>query len=159
MLRIATLLFAGIALVSAGEKPRNNSIVPKGAVELSPGLFRYTDGAGKIWLYRNTPFGYVKSAENSDKSRTKAAVAATADSAGAETESPFGPSKAAAPRPVVPEQPGLTTVKEDGDVLRFERKSPFGSYKWTRKKTELTSAEQAIWERSRKDDETAAGSK
>jgi hypothetical protein len=47
----------------------------------------------------------------------------------------------AKPRPAVDFK-----VTEEGDSLRFERPSPFGVRKWTRKKTELTEMETAAWE-------------
>ena len=44
-------------------------------------------------------------------------------------------------------QPSVSfKVTEEGDSLRFERPSPFGVRKWTRKKTELTEMETAAWE-------------
>jgi hypothetical protein len=42
--------------------------------------------------------------------------------------------------------PVTVKVTEEGDSLRFERPSPFGVRKWTRKKTELTEMEKAAWE-------------
>src|SRR5258708_36009092 len=34
--------------------------LPSGAKQVEPGLYRYTDGQGKTWMYRNTPFGLAK---------------------------------------------------------------------------------------------------
>jgi hypothetical protein len=31
--------------------------VPQDAVETSPGLYRWTDKDGKVWMYRRSPFG------------------------------------------------------------------------------------------------------
>src|ERR1039458_9646800 len=31
--------------------------IPKGAVETTPGFYRWTDKDGKVWTYRRTPFG------------------------------------------------------------------------------------------------------
>ncbi len=31
--------------------------IPKGANEVEPNLFRYTDPQGKTWIYRKIPFG------------------------------------------------------------------------------------------------------
>src|SRR5437016_3293580 len=31
--------------------------IPKEAVEIDPGTFRYTDSDGKKWIYRKTPWG------------------------------------------------------------------------------------------------------
>ena len=37
-------------------------------------------------------------------------------------------------------------IIEDGDSLKFEREGPFGTYKWSKKKTELSDQEKAAWE-------------
>ena len=37
---------------------------------------------------------------------------------------------------------------EDGDVIRFERPSPFGTYRWQKKKSDLSPDEHQAWERS-----------
>ncbi len=49
-----------------------------------------------------------------------------------------------------PPDPALdsTSVKEEGDSLRFSRSGPFGTYSWVKKKTELDKAETIIWERA-----------
>ena len=36
--------------------------------------------------------------------------------------------------------------KEIGDSIRFERPSPFGVYRWTKKKADLTMEERKLWE-------------
>jgi hypothetical protein len=36
------------------------SVIPKGATQLEPNLFRYTDAQGKTWYYRRFPFGVSK---------------------------------------------------------------------------------------------------
>jgi hypothetical protein len=36
------------------------SVIPKGATEVEPNLFRYTDPQGKTWFYRRFPFGVSK---------------------------------------------------------------------------------------------------
>ena len=41
-------------------------------------------------------------------------------------------------------------MTERGDVLEFERASPFGSYKWKAKKSELKDSEREAWERSKR---------
>ena len=43
-----------------------------------------------------------------------------------------------------------TKAVEAGDVIKFERPSPFGPYRWEKKKTDLTDDEKAAWEASRK---------
>ena len=34
--------------------------LPRGAVEVQPGTWRYTDQQGRNWIYRNTPFGIAR---------------------------------------------------------------------------------------------------
>ena len=34
--------------------------IPAGAVEIEPYMYRYTDAAGKNWIYRKTPFGVMR---------------------------------------------------------------------------------------------------
>lgn len=48
---------------AAARQPRKTIVVPtvpKGAVQTSPGLFRWTDPDGQVWMYRSTPFGVSK---------------------------------------------------------------------------------------------------
>lgn len=91
--------------------------VPDAAVEVQPYLFRYTDSAGKTWMYRDTPFGLRKW---QDTSATSAAT-----------------QPAHADRIPV-------TITDLGDSYRFERVTPFGSRTWTHKKTELTDDDKAL---------------
>lgn len=35
----------------------------------------------------------------------------------------------------------------DGDVIRFERPTPFGMFRWQKKKSDLNEMEQAVWQR------------
>ena len=95
--------------------------IPKGAVEVEPGTFSYTDSDGKKWLYRKTPWG----------------VARWEDKPNADT-------KAKAPEPGE-----YITAVEDGDIVRFERPGPFGVYKWQKKKSELDENERAALEKAR----------
>jgi hypothetical protein len=173
IMRIFTLLLMCISIGFGSENPDG---VPKGAVAISPIEYRFKDTKGKTWIYRQTPFGYSKSEEK-----------AAAVSNGGETPTPFGASVKAAPaeepRANAPnpfgsydasrndsrngaEAPAKTdtdpaiTAKEDGDSIRFEKSSPFGSYKWTRKKNELNTEEQEAWDRQRSNTTTTrTGSK
>jgi hypothetical protein len=36
---------------------------------------------------------------------------------------------------------------EEGDSIRFERPGPFGTYKWTTRKSELSEMERTVWNR------------
>jgi hypothetical protein len=89
--------------------------IPQGAEEVGPNLFRYTDPQGKRWMYRNTPFGPSKWEERP------------------------GDQQAA---PQTPSSAGLT-MTDLGDSVQFQRLTPFGAQKWTRKKSELTDDEKA----------------
>ena len=79
-MKIVILIFAAAALLLAQEKdskqpkdasksgpskaapsdaPRSEQI-PKEAVRVEPNLYRYVDAQGKIWFYRQLPFGVSK---------------------------------------------------------------------------------------------------
>ena len=45
---------------SAASADPVSSVIPKGATEVEPNLFRYTDPQGKTWFYRRFPFGVSK---------------------------------------------------------------------------------------------------
>ncbi len=94
--------------------------IPAGAVSDEDG-YHYTDAQGKKWLYRKTPFGVARLEDPGAKPASKAASS--------------------------PDD--YVNATEDGDAIRFERPGPFGTYRWTRKKSELSASERAIWERSR----------
>lgn len=139
-MRILTCIFIAAAALSAQTnapatpqtpaKPAAKKItpltVPKDAVETEPGFYKWTDKDGKVWTYRRTPFGVARwpadSAPNHDKSSgANGAVAA--------------------------EPPAGITATDAGDSIRFERATPFGKKTWSRKKSELTPDEKAVWER------------
>jgi hypothetical protein len=107
-------------------------VIPKDAVETSPGLFRWTDKDGKAWMYRKTPFGvrrWQADAEDAPRSAPDASRSV----------------------PHKPAESGLrTTAVEQGDSIRFEEATPFGKRTWVRKKTELNDKEQSIWDLQRK---------
>ena len=92
---------------------------PPDAREVEPGTFEAAGADGKIWHYRQTPFGWVK------------------------FERPAAPATAAKTEP----NASITAV-EDGDLIKFERPGPFGPYRWQRKKSELNEEERAAWERA-----------
>jgi hypothetical protein len=128
------LTFAGL-MAAADKLPPG---VPEGATETSPGIYRFVDKDKQVWVYRRTPFGYMRSSENATKETAPAASPRAADS----TATPFGESKASASAPV-------TKATEDGDKIRFERPTPFGPVRWTRSKDELNEDEKKIWEAQR----------
>lgn len=92
--------------------------LPSGAKEIAPNTYRWVDAKGQAWIYRQTPFGYMK-----------------------------GPETAPEPETI----PADWRVAEEGELLRFERPSPFGGVqRWTKKKDELDPVESAVWKRSQK---------
>jgi hypothetical protein len=99
---------------TAAQKANPPLTIPPGAKLVEPNLYRYTDSAGKTWMYRQSPFGISK----------------------------FEDAPAAAQQPPAAGEP--TTVTDLGDSVRFERKTAFGISHWTRKKTELTDDEKAL---------------
>ncbi|HWQ53311.1 MAG TPA: hypothetical protein VN442_06480 [Bryobacteraceae bacterium] len=136
-MRIWICLFVAVAALCAAEKPAATKarakqeanrtrkveavVVPPGAVETEPGTWQYTDKQGRKWIYRKTPFG----------------MARVEDKQSAEE-----PSSAADPKAESLE------AFEDGEFVRFERKGPFGVYKWRRSKKDLNTAEQQAWDRA-----------
>lgn len=94
-------------------------VIPKDASPNPDGTYSYTDKAGKKWIYSKTPFGISKI---QDMSGSAPALAAA---------------------------PAGTYMKafDNGDTVKFERQSPFGTSKWEKKKSELTDEERAVLER------------
>jgi hypothetical protein len=106
----------------AKPKPAPSDVtLPAGAVLTSPGTYSYTDSDGKKWTFRQTPFGLVKF---EDRGGT----------AGGENLKKIAEN---------------IQATEDGEYIRFERPSPFGTYRWRQKKTELGPLEQAAWDQTR----------
>jgi hypothetical protein len=65
-------------------------------------------------------------------------------------KTPFGIQKTEdKPAAVLPPEEDPTTAVEQGDIVKFERASPFGTKRWEKKKTELAPDEQAILDRTR----------
>ena len=130
------------------QKPESTvTAIPAGAAEASPGLFKQTDREGKTWLYRKTPFGVVKSSDDAPVASAQPAPTSVPRA------NPFGDDKTTAAA-----TPSVTAV-EDGDSYKFERNTPFGPTRWTRKKSELTADEQEIVQRLRKPKSDTTGSK
>jgi hypothetical protein len=112
----------------APDKPPTS--IPANAVQIEQGAYRWTDAKGKKWILFETPFGIARKEDTGEPLRHK-----------------------------LQEDHGMQGVKitEDGDSLKFEREGPFGTYKWSKKKTDLDVGEQAAWDRQ-KSAETAAKS-
>jgi hypothetical protein len=102
--------------------------IPAAAVQGADGDFHYTDPQGKNWIYRKTPFGVTRMEDTPERD---AAQAAAANGAGIK-------------------------ATEDGDVVHFERKGPFGMWKWDKKKTELDETEKAALKNSQTNDSTVS---
>jgi hypothetical protein len=97
--------------------------IPKGAVEIEPGTFRHTDGAGKKWVYRRTPFGVSRVEEKEIAAEpAKASTGASYDN---------------------------VRAFEEGDSIRFERPGPFGVSQWKTRKSEMNDMERAVWSREK----------
>jgi hypothetical protein len=117
LITIAMLCAAAVCAPGADKKASSAPpavTIPKDAVANPNGTYSYTDKQGKRWTYIKTPFGIVK----------RAADEATVKSA--------------------PPDPALTKAIDKGDTVRFERKSPFGTISWEKKKSELTDDERHI---------------
>lgn len=134
---IGLMLMAGCLGAAAAEKqktpaakqanrkakgaPAARIVVPSDAQQTAPGTWRREE-AGKVWIYRETPFGISRfeekqAAKFGDKSKSDAAEAAN------------------------------MRAFDDGDYVRFERTGPWGVYRWRRKKAELNDVEKQVWER------------
>ena len=127
--RLLVLIMLAVLALAADDKDspkpsgKNQPLtLPKEAVRIEPFTYRYKDADGKTWIYRQTPFGLVRYDEEE---------AAARDDKKKETAVPL-------------------EVFDEGDRVRFERLGPFGTYRWFRKKTELTDEEREAWDRSRK---------
>ena len=106
--------------------------IPANAEEVEPGTYRYTDSLGKKWFLRKTPFGLARFEDTGAPLSKKA----SAEDAWA----------------------GVT-ITDAGDSLHFERLGPFGTYKWDKKKSDLTEDEKAAWERQQHPAQARSGSK
>ncbi len=113
---------APVASAKKTTPPAKAMTIPTDAVKTGDNTYSKTDAQGRTWIYSKTPFGVTK-AEQTDSSQKGAAV-------------------------ISPPVEGLTAV-EDGDSIKFERPSPFGKQSWSRKKSDLTDDERAVWERQK----------
>jgi hypothetical protein len=147
-MKFAAIIFASATLLAAADPQAKDTsssnapapataptpkrlTIPEGAVQMPDGRFAFTDAEGRHWIYVRSPFGVTRFEDK------PGAPGATSDAAG-----PFGAAKPADPFANV-------KVSESGDVVTFERPSPFGISKWQKKKSELTEQENAALLRSR----------
>jgi hypothetical protein len=135
------LVTSWIAVAAPGDqKARGGLELPRGAKQIEANAWVYTDAQGKTWTYRRTPFGLVRlpgKPENPTEQKAAPRDVAT----------PFGQVKTTATSGEVIDNGDNVIAVEEGDSIRFERPSPFGKYRWVRKKTELTEMEKRVWER------------
>jgi hypothetical protein len=105
---------------SAAPKPASSGpvTIPKDAVEIEPGLFEAKDAAGKVWHYTRTPFGVRRFEPERLKDDTAEEAAR------------------------------ITVVSEEDGVVRFVRKTPFGTAGWSKKKDKLNAAEKMALEQA-----------
>ena len=106
---LAALLVTGLAAFDGGKNnqpgnplspsasPAPSAAIgpPKEAVEIAPYTFRYTDARGKVWMYRQTPFGWMKAERKDIPEAAPAALPETrvvedGDSVRFECNTPFG---------------------------------------------------------------------
>jgi hypothetical protein len=127
-LTLCTMLATAICVPAQTSKkvnpPATSQVVtiPKDAVKNADGTYSYTDKQGKKWIYANSPFGVIKSAASDS------------------------PDKAAAAKPADAQTVIATKAIDNGDTVKFERPTPFGTMKWEKKKTELNEEERHLFE-------------
>jgi hypothetical protein len=100
--------------------------IPAGATQVEPNIYRYTDSDGKTWNYRQTPFGISRWEEKPASGQQAPAADSHANPQGSSAKS----------EPVA--------VTDQGNSYRFEKKTPFGTSSWVRKKTELNADEKSL---------------
>ena len=149
MLRILIIFAVAIGAAAA------EAAIPKGATEIEPGVFKHKDASGKVYIYRKSPFGVIKSLEGTEAVNKEKIAEVPAP---AKAASPASPQ--ATPFGNLDKQThAQIKVIEKGDTLEFERTSPFGGVRWTNKKDQLTAEEREAWERTRTGAGTGSQSK
>ena len=82
----------------AKQAPQLPASIPAGATQVDANLYRYIDAKGKVWMYRQTPFGFSKWEEKADpqpiiEDKNPTRVKDLGDSFQFERNTPFGVSK------------------------------------------------------------------
>lgn len=118
---VSLIALASFAQQSPEKKPDayQTLTVPADAREVSPQTYKYTDPDGRKWIYKKTPFGVSRFADNGEIDR---------------------------PVPKAEPNPNMTAAAK-GDLIYFENPTLFGKQKWSKKKTELNEIEQAVVDR------------
>ena len=130
------------AAAAAARKPAPPAVtVPANATRVDENTWTHTDPQGKTWTYRQTPFGLQKS-EATTQPNPFPLPEATRD-----RQSPFS----AEGTPALPSATAAeeVSVTESGESITFQRKTPFGNNRWTKKKSEMTAEERALLERAK----------
>lgn len=102
---------------------------PAGAEKIEEGMFRWKDTVGKVWIYKQTPFGWSRYEEP------------------------------AAERAAVAEDPGFSVMSETEDAVKFVKTTPFGKSSWERKKSELSADETTVYEKKKAAETASAAPK
>ncbi|MBI5085104.1 MAG: hypothetical protein HZB13_10970 [Acidobacteria bacterium] len=113
---------AGKAQAEKARAAASRTELPANAQKLREGVWTARDTSGKVWYYSRSPFGYMRMDEAAYQQASKAS-----------------------------EVPGVRLVAVEGETVKFERGSPFGKSVWTRKVSELTDEERAVYEKQKSD--------
>ena len=97
--------------------------MPANAVKIDEQTYKVKEKDGKTWVYRKTPFGLSRVAEEQFRKAEDAAL-------------------------IKPSTEANVRVTDLGDEYRFERAHPFGVQAWKKKKSELTSDEKSYIEKT-----------
>lgn len=102
--------------------------LPSAAKPAGTNQWTYTDEKGQDWIYKRTPFGLTR------------------------VPKPGSPLAQAQGQGALPSRlhEGIS-VREEGDTIHFARTGPFGPMKWSKKRDELSEAEQKALEISRRE--------
>lgn len=120
LLMTLCMSFALAAAEPPKSDPKPPAGIPASAVKAGDNTWRHTDSNGKTWLYVRTPFGFNRMEE---KPKTEDEQARSKDKAAA---------------------PAFRVSAVNNGVVTFERDTPFGKSKWTRKRAELSPDEHAV---------------
>jgi hypothetical protein len=92
---------------------------PADAKQIDASTFHWKDAKGEVWVYKKTPFGWSKMREK-------------------ELSSYQRPDEKPAP---------IEVVDVRGESVTFEKPTPFGPSRWTKKKSDLSADERSAMER------------
>ena len=115
-----------LLLLTAQDKkaPAAANAIPANAVKIDEQTYKVKEKDGKTWVYRRTPFGLSRVAEEQFRKQEDAA-------------------------PIRPSMQSAVRVIDLGDEYKFERAHPFGVQVWKKKKAELTGEEKSYVEKTK----------